>query len=582
MASFSKALAATALSAVLVGCGGGGDSETIKIGDSETIITIPEAAKTASLKLDIARDRLSETSPTAEQIKDVEDAISELDTAIEDLPPSNEKEMYQEQIQDAQKELIDAYEKIGDKSEADRKREEAARKEAEAEAARKEAEAEAAKKKAQQEREEAAAKRKRELAAPTFSAMDTTPGTNSIRNPEQITHTNKITIAGVTFDENIRGTGWQYQKYSTDSVAGSTPGISTSEKIDVHMYSYVGEPVPGNIFASDYDSGGAILTGYQYMLSGDTSFTRNSEKNRYIEFGSNGNPASPDPKYVKASEFTQKLGTSATNYPFATNTTRPNKDNTITAPVDIFKTSGSYHGVSGYYECTSACTVTTQEANGKFVGYILNGGNWVFAPDNSKTKVSATPDNVYASYGWWIETDTLSPKSIGVFIGQKGTPWVSNVVADVTGKATYTGKAAGQFAVIGEKDVTPDAGSFTATATLRADFDSEKLSGTISNFRGPKNGSSWIITLPENDIQNSVAAPGGHNVNVVGPKTIWSVDGRTFENINTPPNQGDWEAKFADKDPLSSTPKVVVGAFSAIYDSPKAKMVGAFGATTND
>ena len=72
-------------------------------------------------------------------------------------------------------------------------------------------------------------------------------------------------------------------------------------------------------------------------------------------------------------------------------------------------------------------------------------------------------------------------------------------------------------------------GSFTASATLQADFDAatNTVSGTITGF---SNDPSWSLALKRGDIS-------GGNVGVAADGVTWTIDG-------VPDDSGAWEATF--------------------------------------
>ena len=57
-------------------------------------------------------------------------------------------------------------------------------------------------------------------------------------------------------------------------------------------------------------------------------------------------------------------------------------------------------------------------------------------------------------------------------------------VTALQGTATYSGGAAGKYALHSTTGGTNDAGHFTADATLEANFNNDTVSGTIDGFMG--------------------------------------------------------------------------------------------------
>ena len=72
---------------------------------------------------------------------------------------------------------------------------------------------------------------------------------------------------------------------------------------------------------------------------------------------------------------------------------------------------------------------------------------------------------------------------------------------DATGSATYQGPAAGRYAVYEPDTGDSGIGSFTASATLQADFDAtpnNTVSGMITGF---SNDPSWSLALKQRNHQ---------------------------------------------------------------------------------
>ena len=162
------------------------------------------------------------------------------------------------------------------------------------------------------------------------------------------------------------------------------------------------------------------------------------------------------------------------------------------------KFDGTFDGVDGKYACTGSEKTTcsaTADADGEFTEF---GGTWTFTPDylgadGVANAVDATDgddldedsvavdDPDYLSFGWWTQVN--EDKSVVTFqnffygnqpfTGIAGT--VSASIDGLTGKAKYTGPAAGvyvmnRFNPNGTLDSIGQ-GVFTADAELTATFD---------------------------------------------------------------------------------------------------------------
>ena len=108
-----------------------------------------------------------------------------------------------------------------------------------------------------------------------------------------------------------------------------------------------------------------------------------------------------------------------------------------------------------------------------------------FVPDNADDMASV-PDWAWMAFGAWLTTpnDDDGQHSLGLIATGGGLadmlPSGAAYYTTLTGEATYQGLALGYYVDgIGTAPVT---GTFAATATLSADFDTDMLSGTVSNF----------------------------------------------------------------------------------------------------
>ena len=173
-----------------------------------------------------------------------------------------------------------------------------------------------------------------------------------------------------------------------------------------------------------------------------------------------------------------------------------------------------------------------------------------------------SPTPLYSFYGYWmIKDSTGNLEDARGFAGFGGSnrnlPNLGNLTS---GTATYTGDAVGQFALKGSN---PDSGQFTATATLTADFGTDKIKGTIDNFSGPTNGSSWSIELKETSFENSQGT-------LDAGKTVLTIDGVEGDS------GGLWDAEMFKTD--SGFPRDIVGGFYSEHSGANAVIVGGFGA----
>ena len=261
--------------------------------------------------------------------------------------------------------------------------------------------------------------------------------------------------------------------------------------------------------------------------------------------------------FIKSSSFPQSSGAAQP----ATNNYDFNNDGTN----DRVRYSGTFDGVSGHYECDDdSCSV--RNANG---AYIFPNGTWTFTTSGATAKVLVEDDS-YMYFGWWrsevkngrtLDFETFYDSVTGDEDGIDASTFNA-----LTNSATYTGKATGQFAIHNAIGDTFSSGSFTARASLEANFDTNMLSGTITNFSNDK---SWSLVL------NGASMAGG-SVGTAGA-TSWRI-GDDSDNGGTTQAGNQWVAEFhSEGEYVGQVPEGVVGEFSAMF-SDEARLVGAFGA----
>jgi hypothetical protein len=280
--------------------------------------------------------------------------------------------------------------------------------------------------------------------------------------------------------------------------------------------------------------------------------------------------------------------TGLSSFPFADNDTnvagvtwgsaaRPtivDKTDADTDPdVDSRSFVGYYGGAGGSYSCTGAATACTVIYNekGELSGFV---GTWTFTADrNAKINV---PDTAYLNFGWWTSSPTKAGSdgtySYGfrTFQSGQGNAYTASNIADVTGKATYNGAAAGVYVtqdISGGKVTGATMGEFTAHARLNADFDITApgiISGSISNFKGADGSAmaGWGVTLEGTSLAAGSAEFGGDTTGTTGPGTTGS---------------GTWEGTFyGNPDAATDAPNGVAGRFDAHLSGTD--IAGAFGA----
>ena len=269
-----------------------------------------------------------------------------------------------------------------------------------------------------------------------------------------------------------------------------------------------------------------------------------------------------------------------------------------TAPATEILVPGTYHGAAGTYRCSGACTATAT-ATGTSLG-----GTWVFA--HGAGAMVSVADSTYLYFGWWLTEDKDgNPTAASAFHGERGDVEGGGTLADVTtisGSATYSGKAAGKFA-INDPVNGGDAGHFTADANLSAKFSGTGagVTGTIDNFIAKGQSVPWSVALNNRTLAGDTvgAAPvinfvasgaisSAPDYTTATPgvddskTTVWSIDG------NSASASGTWSGQMYDEAlaPASASdgsnlPTGITGVFHSEFGSTHT-MVGGFGANKVD
>ena len=248
--------------------------------------------------------------------------------------------------------------------------------------------------------------------------------------------------------------------------------------------------------------------------------------------------------------------------------------------------AGSYYGVSGTYDCTpgagNACAVRVAAAGfdlGTVAGdaFTNNGGTWTFRPYDTNARVVRAVDSAYASYGWWLHTAGRNGQRFGAlnastFEDEKGGVPAAGGLDTLYGTATYTGGAAGQYALSSLTGGINDAGSFVARATLEADFTGNTVSGAIDGFTGADGmARDWSVELTDQAVSAAGAIAGdGTAGSTARQMTLWTLGGKAVAG------SGEWTGTFRDNGD-DGVPKVVTGTFHAEFGH-EGRMVGGFGA----
>ena len=236
---------------------------------------------------------------------------------------------------------------------------------------------------------------------------------------------------------------------------------------------------------------------------------------------------------------------------------------------DVVVLPGTFSGAAGSYQCAGATCTSSVNANGTIT---FGGGTdgWTFTA-NTGAMVSIA-DSAYMTFGWWmrdVKTSSDPLDAVTVFHGARGGTDVGDVDA-LTGTADYEGGAAGKYAWRDRVADTAHGGHFTAKAALSANFDTNMMSGSISDFRiGDDNTDpNWTVALREHAITTSDGS-----VARTGSSTQWAV-GSSKANV-----AGGWQAQLSNTGASrnDNLPRGVSGTFNADFNE-QGRMLGAFGA----
>ena len=240
---------------------------------------------------------------------------------------------------------------------------------------------------------------------------------------------------------------------------------------------------------------------------------------------------------------------------------------------------GTFDGASGTYICTgavgTACTARKALEDG--YTFVPTGANWEFQLSSNDVK-TVEPDTQYLVWGWWTMTTAAGVVTFGSFVEPQGGMTAMTSIPDTLGgKATYDGKALGQYALY---DPLPgqvkESGKFTADATLEATFGAtDELSGMLSGFMtGSGEEKDWTVKLRKTEINASAVVTSVLAEDTPTHGTVWEIGDEAAEASSQ------WNAWFYDDtldDVPGATPSDVAGTFSAMYERT-GRMAGAFAA----
>lgn len=259
-------------------------------------------------------------------------------------------------------------------------------------------------------------------------------------------------------------------------------------------------------------------------------------------------------------------------------TGRMNHDPDPAAADDIVMIRGTFNGASGEFRCVAATATACASHDAGDGAVRLEGTTWVFDPDSNAMATMVDPS--FAYFGWWLNTGTTDGSETGVFHGVTDGTGDAELLAAPTdinalgGTATYTGGAAGQYAINPGLSAA-SSGGWTADATLTANWGAEDaagtISGTINNFMAGDTAMDWSVALGETvlsgtgafDTATDTGNPTSDNA------VVWTIDG--VDGAEAGAWSGGLRAEGDD-----NVPTVATGTFSATHGTV-GHMLGAFG-----
>ena len=261
------------------------------------------------------------------------------------------------------------------------------------------------------------------------------------------------------------------------------------------------------------------------------------------------------------------------------------EDATADENVDVM-IRGTFNGASGEYRCTAAAAAACVSHDAGD-GAVRLGTGWIFDPDSGAMAMMA--DASYAYFGWWLNKGTTEGVEAGVFHGVTDLsdddatlgPATAANFTPLGGKATYTGSAAGKYAINPSLSMA-SGGHWTADATLTADFDETDaangtISGMVENFVSGGKSMSWTVALGATALSATGTFDTGNDSSgdTAANAVVWTIDGMAGAVA------GSWSGGLRGEGE-NNIPTVATGQFSATHQAGTktvvGHMVGAFGA----
>ena len=346
---------------------------------------------------------------------------------------------------------------------------------------------------------------------------------------------------------------------------------------------------------------GVMLTGSDMVVYTDIADAEDTPLG--MKYNSMANPGEASSYPIASGETNDIMWADVTRDADAHRESSETEDGTTTITREF---DGEVSGVPGTFSCsgTTACPVPTRQSNGKVVndaGEVQGtpGTDWAFIPTDPDAKVDVADDQ-YLYFGWWVMQTSGAGEALAydveTFAAGMGFDQTvaSGAGTAVTGSATYTGGAAGKYAMKSLLEDVTTGGHWTASAELTANFDADSdpdvdgndengvmVSGMITDFMTGDTAQAWTVKLmadgdltadgiqPADDLSEVIDGTAGRRT------TEWDFGGSVKAAGSwTPTFHGADAALTADTD----LPMAVTGTFDAMV-SGLAQISGGFAAS---
>ena len=157
--------------------------------------------------------------------------------------------------------------------------------------------------------------------------------------------------------------------------------------------------------------------------------------------------------------------------------------------------SGMYDGVSGTFSCDTGCNMAADAD-----GMVTYTGTWTFKPGSLTSGISQDQDTEFLYFGDWAFEPT---NPVDADPNAHAYKWIAGGDAGaitqfdpLEGTATFNGGAVGRYVLRNQVGQGDRVGSFSASASFTANFDTNMIDGRLEDFReGGTSLSGWSVYL---------------------------------------------------------------------------------------